>query len=124
MLYYFEGPVEFADGETLIAWSTYTCANSKEKAKTNIKYQCRKQHGKPINMKVHLMGDIYELDGEGKPARYKREVTVEGPTTMIKSQFKEEEWALLCKIFGLECAETITLEKYILSTYGIRKENK
>lgn len=122
MLFYFNGPVEFEDGDKITTWSTYTCADSIKKARTNIKHQCRKKHNKPINMKVYLFAEIIEVDSETKLC--KNEVTVEGPLAMTKDRFTEEEWNLLCKIFGLEYAESITLEKYILSTYGIRKENK
>lgn len=122
MLYYFEGPVEFADGDKFVSGGIYTCANSKERAVTNIKYQCRKERCKPKNMKVYLLGEVIIPDSEKR--RSKCQVSVDGPLIFVPSKFTEEEWSFLCKVFGLEYAESIALDKYILRTYGIRKENK
>lgn len=115
--WYYSGAVSCPDGTYSEIWGCETLAETKEKAKTNIKYQYRKSHGKPINMPVRLYGEIALTKSS-----MKYETTVEGPLRLKKEDFTQSEWDFLCKIFGINYTEYIHLDKYIIGTYGARKE--
>lgn len=116
--WYYTGYVSCGDGDYTEIWHGETKAENKKRAITNLKHQYRKSHGKIINMKLRIdENNVLPFESD-----IKQETVVVGPKSFKKEDFKPSEWEFLCKIFDMEYAESITLEKYMLRTYGIRKE--
>lgn len=119
--WFYNGPVyDVNDCVLSFNYQAYTSAPSKEKAIANLTYKWKRHHELDVTTKVYLLED-YLKEGNGITP-YKCEVSVDGPKNLYESDFDSDIWAMLCEIFGLEEAESIGLDKYILRTYGIRKE--
>jgi hypothetical protein len=54
--YTYEGSVIFENGHTQRHWYAATYATSAKKAKSNLMYQYKVEHGLPINTKIDLPG--------------------------------------------------------------------
>ena len=59
-LYVYEGPVMEFDRCIMEKWRGTTYAVSKEKARSNLTYQFKKQHNKNPNTRISLYGEIKE----------------------------------------------------------------
>ena len=57
-VYTYEGPVLVNDINVCNRWNAKTYAISGKKAKSNLMYQYKKEHGLPINTKIDLPGII------------------------------------------------------------------
>lgn len=58
--YVYNGPVMEFDRCIMERWSGSTYAVSKEKARSNLTYQFKKQHNKNPNTRISLYGEIKE----------------------------------------------------------------
>lgn len=121
--WYYDGPI-MSDYDTLLStrYKAYTMAPTREKAVNNIKYRYNMDNGFPKTHKIYL-DSAFIFEGGPPSNLMKHEIAIEGPKTLRKEDFDEDKWACICDVFGLVDAETISLEKYILQFYGIRKEN-
>ena len=61
--YVYDGPVMIFDECVEKHWKGATSAISKRKARSNLTYQWKKEHGYPVNTKVSLPGDIFVRKG-------------------------------------------------------------
>ena len=59
-LYVYNGPVMEFDKCIMERWRGSTYAVSKEKARSNLTYQFKKQHNKNPNTRISLYGEIKE----------------------------------------------------------------
>lgn len=57
--YYYDGPVLIFDRLITSHWEAETIAESKEKARSNFKYQYKKNNNLILKTKVDLPGEIY-----------------------------------------------------------------
>lgn len=117
----YDGPIYNDYGCIDYRYVAYTTAPSLEKAVSNIKYRWNKENCFHPDHVIFLDADrIYE--GEPPKSLMHNEVSVDGPKFLYKENFDKAVWESLCDIFDLVDAESICLDKYILRTYGIRKE--
>lgn len=63
--YIYEGPVKEFDNIIRHCWFGSTMAVSERKARSNLAYQFKRQHGRTANTKISLPGELVMIEMEG-----------------------------------------------------------
>lgn len=62
-LYYYNGPVKEFDTIIVERWSASTRAVSEKKARSNLAYQFKRQHGRVADSKITIPGKLKIIEG-------------------------------------------------------------